>query len=144
MLNRLQNTRTAVVLSAVTNVLFLERVLLDFRYVSLEMEAVDAIMPFTAPYMGISLIIFGAWLWGLLAAVQDKRGAFITLLLCNSLALLLGVSTLAFLCPTPCQTGAPLADVLDWSMSLVALVAIVSAGMVFFGNRQTIQAVEKV
>lgn len=144
MFNWLKNARTAVVLSAATNVLFLERIFLDFRYVSLEMEVVDAIMPFTAPYMGVSLVIFGAWLWGLLAAVQGKRGAFITLLVCNLLALLLGVSTLAFLCPTPCQTGAPLADILDWSMSLVAFIAFVSAGVVFFGKRHTPQAVEQV
>lgn len=144
MFKQLRNTRIAVVLSAVTYVLFVERLFLDFRYVSLEMEAVDAIMPFTTPYMGVSLIIFGVWIWGLLAAVQEKRGAFIMLLVCNLLALLLGVSTLAFLCPTPCQTGAPLADILDWSMSAIAIAASVSAVMVYFGKRQTLQAVEQV
>lgn len=144
MFSQLRSARIAVVLSAATYVLFVERLFLDFRYVSLEMEAVDAIMPFTAPYMGISLIIFGLWMWGLLAAVQEKRGAFISLLVFNLLALLLGVSTLLFLCPTPCQTGAPLADILDWSMSAIAIAASISAVMVYFGKRQTLQAVEQV
>ena len=92
----------------------------------------------------VSFFIFGLWIWALLAAVQAKRGAFIAMLVFNLLALLLGVSTLMFLCPTPCSTGAPLADILDWSMSLVAFVAIVSAGAVFFGKRQALQAVEQV
>jgi hypothetical protein len=81
--NWLQRTGTAVTLSTVTLLLFLERIVLDFRYVSLEFEAVDAIMPFTAPYMLVALVIFGAWIWGLLAAVQGKRGALIVMLVCN-------------------------------------------------------------
>lgn len=133
--NWLQNNRTAVALSAVTFVLFLERLFLDFRYVSLEMEAVNAIMPFTAPYMGISAIIFGLWLWALLAAVQGKRGAYITMIVMNLLAALLGVSTLVYLCPTPCPTGAPLADLLDWPMSVIALAAALSAGLAYIASR---------
>lgn len=135
MKNWMQSTRTAILLSAATYVLFLERLFLDFRYVALEMEAVDAIMPFTAPYMGISLIIFGGWLWALLTAVQGKRGVFILMLVFNLLALLLGVSTLLFLCPTPCATGAPLADILDWTLSAVALLAAISARMAFWGTQ---------
>lgn len=133
MSNWLWRGQTAIVLSAVTLLLFLERIFLDFRYVALEMEAVTDIMPFTAPYMAVSFVVFGLWLWGLMAAVRGKRGAFITLLLFNLLALLLAVSTLVYLCPTPCQTGAPLADIIDWSLTVIAVVASVSAVGAFQG-----------
>jgi hypothetical protein len=135
MSNWLQRTGTAVTLSTVTLLLFLERIALDFRYVSLEFEAVDAVMPFTAPYVVVSFVIFGAWIWGLLAAVQGRRGGLIAMLACNLIALALGVSTVLFLCPTPCQTGAPLADIIDWGIVAVGLTAIVSAGMAFWGRR---------
>lgn len=138
----LQSTRTAVTLSTLALLLFLERVILDFRYVSLEMEAVDAIMPFTAPYMVVAFFIFGFWVWALLAAVQGKRGAFITLLVFNLLTVLFGASTVLFLCPTPCQTGAPLADIIDWSMIVIGLAGALSAGT-NFRRRQTLSTDEQ-
>jgi hypothetical protein len=131
MLTTLQSRRTAVILSALTLLLFMERIFLDFRYVALEMEAVDAVMPFTAPYMGVAFLVIGGWIWGLLAAQNGKRGALITLLLMNLLAVLFGVGTLVFLCPTPCATGAPIADVLDWTMTVVGIAAALSAGLAF-------------
>lgn len=141
-LARLQREQAAVVLSVLTLLLFLERIALDFRYVALEMEGVNDIMPFTAPYMAVVFVVFGSWIWGLLAAARGKQGAFLTLLLFNLLGLLFAGSTLLFLCPTPCQTGAPLADILDWSLSVLSIAASVSAVLAFQSLKQTL-AVEQ-
>ena len=132
----LKRTQTAVMLSTLTLLLFLERVFLDFRYVSLEMEGINDLMPFTAPYMAFALLIFGGWIWGLLAAVQGRRGALITLLAFNLLSLVFGVSTAAILCPTPCQTAFPITDILVWLQIVVSLLAVVSAGMARWGKAQ--------
>ncbi len=129
--------RAAVVLSAAAFLLFLERVFVDFRYVALEMEAVDALMPFTAPYMAVGLVLFGGWLWGLLAAVQGRRGALIALLAFNLLTAVFGAATLLILCPMPCQTAAPLSDIIDWGMLLVGLAAAASALMALRGGRSS-------
>ena len=136
MRNWMQSTGTAVTLSTVAFLLFLERVFMDFRYVSLEMEAAHDIMPFTAPYMAFAFVIFGLWMWALLAAVQKKRRALIGLLVFNLLALLFGVSTLVVLCPMPCQTGAPISDILDWAMLVIGSVSALSAGMAFRAARE--------
>ena len=126
-MNWLQNSRITIGLSTVTFLLFMERVFLDFRFVSLEMEAVDAIMPFTLPYMVAALFIFGGWIVALLFAVEGRRMAFGVLLGFNLLTIVFGLSTLLILCPTPCQTGFPIADTLDWSMLIVGIVAAVSS-----------------
>lgn len=131
MRSRIQDTGTAVTLSTVAFLLLLERVFMDFRYVSLEMEAARDIMPFTAPYMAFAFVIFGLWLWALLAAVQKKRRALMGLLVFNLLTLLFGASTLVVLCPMPCQTGAPISDVLDWAMLVIGAISALSAGMAF-------------
>lgn len=127
----LRNSKAGTTSSAILFLLFIERLFLDFRYVSLEMEAVDAILPFTAPYMAVAFVILGLWLWALLSAIRDRRTAFLPLLGFNLLGLIFGLATVLILCPTPCSTGAPLADVLDWAMVLIGAGSALSAGLTY-------------
>lgn len=130
----LQKNGTVITLSVVSLLLMLERSFLDFRYVALEMEAVDAIMPFTAPYMVFGFLLFGGWIWALLAAVQGKRGALILLLAFSLLNLVFGLLTITVLCPTPCQTARPITDLLVYAQIVVSLAAVVSAGLARWGR----------
>ena len=140
MMNWLKTNGAVVTLSTVSLLLMLERVFLDFRYVALEMEAADAMMPFTAPYMAFAFLLFGGWICALLAAVQRKRGALIVLLAFSLLNLVFGVSTIAILCPTPCQTAAPITDILVYAQIVVSLAAMLSAGVAWWETRATLPA----
>jgi hypothetical protein len=135
MMDWLKRNETVVTLSTVSLLLMLERVFLDFRYVALEMEAVHDVMPFTAPYMFFAFLIFGGWIWALLAAVQGKRGALIALVAFSLLNLVFGVSTIAILCPTPCQTARPITDLLVYSQIVISLAAMLSAGVAWWETR---------
>jgi hypothetical protein len=136
----LKNNRTMVTLSVLSLLIMLERVFLDFRYVAQEMESVDAIMPFTAPYMAFAFLLFGGWIWALLAAVQGKRGALIPLLALNLLNLVFGVLTITTLCPTPCQTAWPITDILTYVQIVVSLAAMASLGLVRWGRAAQVNA----
>lgn len=125
----LRSERAVFLLSALSLLLFLERVFLDFRYVALEMEAIQAYMPFTLPYMGMTFVFFGGWIWALLAAARHWRAARIPLLGFNAMGIVFAVSTLTTLCPMPCQTAWPITDVLvlvELVISGVAVLAIVA------------------
>ena len=125
----MKKNNTVVLLSMLSLLLMLERAFLDFRYVALEMEAPTAMMPFTAPYLAFALVLFGGWIWALLAAQRGGRGALIALLAFSLLNLVFGVSTVAVLCPTPCQTAAPITDILVYAQIVVSIAAMVSAGL---------------
>jgi len=130
----LKKSNTVVILSTLSLLLMLERVFLDFRYVALEMEAPNAMMPFTAPYMAFALVIFGGWIWALLGAQRGGRGALIALLAFSLLNLVFGVSTVAVLCPTPCQTAAPITDILVYAQIVVSPAAMLSAVLARWGT----------
>jgi len=136
-----QNKGTAVTLSVFSLLLFLERILLDLRYVSLEFEARDAVMPFTAPYMVILFFLFGFWIKALLSGVQGKRAAFLTLSGFHLLNLAFAMATAAVLCPSPCSTAAPITDILTWGTIPVSLAAAGSVLTVFFS--QTLQHIKE-
>jgi hypothetical protein len=136
MINWLRSGRAVVLLSTLSLLVMLERIFLDFRYVALEMEAPQAYMPFTAPYMVAAFLIIGGWLLALLAAVQGSRSAPIPLLLFNALGVFFAVSTVAILCPTPCQTAAPISDILIYLQLGISLAAIASIGLSWASARQ--------
>jgi hypothetical protein len=140
MMDWLKRNRTVVTLSTVSLLLMLERVFLDFRYVALETEAPNAVMPFTAPYMAFAFLLFGGWIWALLAAQRGGRWALIVLVAFSLLNLVFGVSTIAILCPTPCQTAAPITDILVYAQIVVSLAAILSAGAAWWETRVTLPA----
>lgn len=125
----LKKNNTAVMLSTLSLLLMLERVFLDFRYVAMEMEAPRDMMPFTAPYLAFAFLVFGGWIWALLAAQRGGRGALIALLAFSLLNLVFGVSTVAILCPTPCHTAYPITDILVYAQIVISLAAMVSAGL---------------
>lgn len=129
MIDWMKSSRTVVLLSSISLLLMLERIFLDFRYVAVEMEAPQAYMPFTAPYMIGAFLIIGGWVWALLTAVQGSRLALIPLLAFNALGVVFAVSTVAVLCPTPCQTAAPITDILVYLQLVISLAAIVSVGL---------------
>lgn len=134
-MDRMKRSTTVVALSTLSLLLMLERVFVDFRYVALEMEPLDAIMPFTAPYMVIAFLLFGGWIWALLASLRGARVALMALVGFSLLNLVFGLSTVAVLCPTPCQTAWPIADILVYAQLLVSPVAMVSAALAWRSAR---------
>jgi hypothetical protein len=117
----------AITLSVIALLTFLGRTLIDFRYVALEFEQMEHILPVTLPYTLFALLLFGGWLWALLAAVQGSRGGLIATLVYNLfVALLGGLASFLFLCPSPCSTGWPLAEIVLWANLIVGSIAAVA------------------
>lgn len=141
-MNWLKKNNTVVMLSTLSLLLMLERVFLDFRYVALEMEAPTATMPFTAPYLAAAFLLFGGWIWSLLGAQRGGRGALVVLLAFSLLNLVFGIATLAILCPTPCQTAAPITDILVYVQIVVSVAAMLSAGLARWSGRAMSATVE--
>lgn len=126
-MNLLRTERAIVVLSALSLLVFLERVFLDFRYVALEMEPLLAYMPFTLPYMVAAFVFFGGWVWALLAVTRHWRVARIPLVGFSMMGIVFAVSTMTTLCPMPCQTAWPISDaliVIQLAVSVFAVLAI--------------------
>ncbi len=125
-MNLLRSERTIVLLSALSLIVFIERVFLDFRYVALEMEAVQAYMPFTLPYMVAALPFFGGWIWALIAAARHWRAARVALMGYNIMGIVFAVGTMTTLCPLPCQTAWPVSDVLIIVQFVISVFAVLS------------------
>ena len=134
-MNLLKTTKTTVVLSSLSLLLILERILLDFRYVAVEMEASLDYMPFTLPYMVFAFVIIGGWIWALLAVVKGSRGSLIGLVAFNALNLFFSVSTMTTLCPLPCGTAWPVTDILVILQLVISIAAILSAGGLLWDGR---------
>lgn len=140
MINLLRSSRAVVLLCTLSLLVMLERIFLDFRYVALEMESAQAYMPFTAPYMVCAFLLIGGWIWALLAASKGSRGALVALVAFSALNLFFALSTMAILCPLPCQTASPITDVLVIAEVIISVAAMLSAGLAWWSGRTQLVA----
>ena len=118
--------RTALVLSWAALLGFFARSIIDFRYVYVEqMPDLSA----TVIVIVIYTMFVGAWVAALLALAVGQRRAALACLGLSLLPILLGASTAVAFCPTPCDTAAPIGDILNWiclTLGSVSAISLVS------------------
>jgi hypothetical protein len=102
---------------------FFARSIIDFRYVYVEqMPDLSA----TVTVIVVYTVFVGGWVVALLAlAAGQQRGALACLVL-SLLPILLGVSTEVAFCPTPCDTAAPVGDILNWVCLALGVASAIS------------------
>jgi len=111
----------ALLLSGMAMPSFMGRTFIDYGYVFPEMGVSTAdLLPIT---FGV-LAFYGGWLWALIAAGRENRKGVAILLVYNLLLIIFGVSTFTTLCPSPCRTAWPTAEILMWSNVIVGVVAV--------------------
>lgn len=130
--------KAAIVLSAIGFLTGIARLMLDVRFVP---EVVD-MMPEDQPgqvavVMLIFIVLFGIWLWTLLAAARESRRGLIALLLVNLILVFAwGFATAVAFCPTPCPVASPLTDIVTWSNMIVGLAATIAVGFYLISKRR--------
>lgn len=123
--------RTALVLSWAALLAFFGRSIIDFRYVYPD-EIPD--LAANAVALAVYVAILGGWVAALIGLAAGHRRSGIACLVFAFLPILLGASTAAVFCPTPCATAAPLSDIANWVclalgiLSAVSLVAYLRRG----------------
>ena len=126
-MNWIASRRGVTVLSALAFLAFMERALLDWRFVYGEFVK-ETDLATTVLAIAFYLLVSAAWLWGLMAAARGSRNGLWTLLALSLLLLVgLGVATPVSFCPSPCQTAWPLMEVSNWAGLVVGLLAALSA-----------------
>ena len=112
-------------LSLVAFAVGLGRSLIDWGVVYPEMGGVtDAVSVF--PRLVVYSAVFGVWAWALVAmALGRRRGVWVALVLTLLANVGLGLSTTFALCPTPCQTLWPIAEIWNWATTLTGIAAAV-------------------
>jgi len=122
-----RSRRGAVVLSAAAFLAFLERALLDWRYVFPEfVPKTDTVT--AAVSVAFYVACAAAWLWALSAASRGSRGGLRALLVLALLfGVVMGVATPTALCRFPCQTAWPLMEVSNWVGLVIGVLAAAAA-----------------
>ena len=140
MQNTIRLRQMALWLSGFALLSFLGRSFIDYGYVFPEIGVPEsALLPITAGM----LAFYGGWLCALIAAGRGSRKGFSGLLVYNLLLLLLGVSTFATLCPSPCATAWPTGEIFMWSNVLIGALAALFVALQFragsnYGARQAV------
>jgi hypothetical protein len=115
----------AVIFSVLAFAIAIGRTLIDWGFVY-------PVFGFTDPApVGLTLVvyatIFGVWAWSLVGvANRHRRSAWVALGLTLLLNVFLGLSTTLALCPTPCQTLWPVAEVWNWATTVSGIAAVVA------------------
>jgi hypothetical protein len=128
---RVDGPKIALVLSWAALLGFFGRSIIDFRYVYPE-QITDTMS--NAVALVAYVAILGGWIAGLIALAGGRRSGAAACLGFAFLPILLGVTTEAVFCPTPCATAPPLADMTNWvclalgALSAVSLVAYLRSG----------------
>lgn len=123
--------RTALVLSWAALLGFFGRSIIDFRYVYPD-QILDTAS--NAIALVAYVAILGGWVAALIALAGHHRWGGVACLAFALLPILLGVTTEAAFCPTPCATAPPLADITNWVclglgvLSAVSLIAYLRSG----------------
>lgn len=107
-----------MLLSGAAFLSFLGRTFLDFNIVYPEMSVQESDL---FGYIIFNLILFGVWLWALMAAIQGSKPALLVTLFYDVLLLFFGLSTVFAFCPTPCGTAWPIGELLIWSNIVIAV-----------------------
>ncbi len=123
--------RIALVLSWAALLGFFGRSIIDFRYVypdQIPDVATNAVA------LTVYVAILGGWVAALIGLAGGYRRSGIACLGFALLPILVGGTTAAVFCPTPCATAAPMADITNWVcltlgvLSAVSLVAYLRTG----------------
>lgn len=102
---------------------FFARLIIDFRYVYVEqMPDLSA----TVVVIVVYTVFVGGWVAALLALAAGQRRGALACLGLSLLPILLGVSTEVAFCPTPCDTAAPIGDILNWVCLALGVTSAIS------------------
>ena len=127
MLNWIRTKENAVLLSVITFATFIARGALDFRYVFNEPDVFPQDLGTMTGATFFYALLFTGWLWAHIKAERGSRRAWLWIAIFNGLAVLQAVSTTLILCPTPCDTAWPLAEIVNWSNLAFGLPASYAA-----------------
>lgn len=117
----------AIAFSVISLLVFLGRAFIDFYFVFGEF-GLDLGM--VALAMLFYLVLFGGWIWALLAGVQSsRRGVFSLLVIDLFFLLVIAIGTLVSYCPSPCPTAWPLGEIANWTSLVVGILAAISLGL---------------
>ena len=111
----------SVVVSAISLLSLLSLAALHYR---------DAYQPaddsplFLAAAATFSLAFLAGWAWGLFSASRGSRRALIALLVYDSIQLVLGLTTMIYVCPSVCRTEWPFGQVSIWGSIFVGWVSM--------------------
>ena len=133
MKNTLTSLNGAITFSVISLLVFLGRTFLDFYFVYEELALSVGMVGLT---ILVNLVLFGGWIWALFSAVQGSRRGLGAAFGFNLFFLLIiAVGTLVSYCPSPCQTGWPVGEILIWANLVAGLLAAVAVGFPLFGNK---------
>jgi hypothetical protein len=125
----LRSDRGFLLVAGLAFVAFLERTILDWRYVySNVIDRDDAVT--TGVALGIYLAFAAAWVWALLAVARGGRSGVTALFIYSIVFLVaLGIATPIAFCPAPCDGWVrwPLLEVSNWVGLAIGAVAAAAA-----------------
>ena len=127
MLKGLQTKNGAVLISVFTFATFIGRVAIDFRYVFNEPEVFPQDLDTMTGTIIFYALLFTGWLWAHIKVERGSRSAWLWIGIFNGLVVLQAISTTLILCPTPCSTAWPLAEIVNWANFLLGSIAIYAA-----------------
>lgn len=133
----LASLNVAVGLSALAFLSTFARTLLDIRFVPEVYVAMQEDQPLQSGlFLLVAVIVFGLWLWALLAAVRNSRAGLIGLFVANLLlGLLYGLGTAFSFCPAPCPVTPPLSDIVIWIHLIIGALSTLAVGLNLWSRR---------
>ena len=132
MKTRFLSLQGAVALSILAIIVFLGRTFIDFYYVYREFNmSIGSV----SGAMLANMALFGGWIWGLLASVQGSRRGLATAFGFSAFFLIvIAIGTLISYCPSPCQTGWPLGEIMIWLSLIFGLFSTLGLGVQLWGQ----------
>lgn len=106
---------------------FLDRALLDWRFVYTDFVAPDDPLG-TLAYLAAYVALAAAWIWAVVAVSHERRGGAIGILVLSLLLLVgIGIATPVAFCPSPCPTVWPLGWESNWAGLAIGVLAAAAA-----------------
>ena len=131
MKNLFTSLNGAVTLSAIALLTLLARAMgLDALFVLPNEVGVREDQPLTVAVLILWVIVlFGGWIWALLAAVRGGRGGVIAALIFSLFSGLLGAFTLLVFCSGKRCAAWPIGNIVVWAELITGLAASVALGL---------------
>jgi uncharacterized YccA/Bax inhibitor family protein len=102
---------------------------IDALFVMPEEMGVSQDQPGTVALIMVwTMVLFGGWIWALLAAVRGRRGGVIAALIFSLLSGLLGGVSLIAFCVPSCAAP-PVGNIIVWAELITGLVASIALGV---------------
>ncbi|NQU29652.1 MAG: hypothetical protein HQ525_03195 [Anaerolineae bacterium] len=133
MKNLVSSLKGVITLSVISLLVFLGRTFLDFYYVfdefALDIGTIGLMIV-------VNMALFGGWIGGLLSAVQGSRRGLMTIFGFNLFfSVVIAIGTLVSFCPSPCQTGWPLAEIFIWLSLVFGMLATIVSGIQVYKDK---------